>query len=221
MQRALPGQHPECSTAAAFCSAFHISAAAQPHLPNAVYNSALQGFTIALGLAACGAAAWGMISLNKHILPDLNARIDSMQELPAKVVQQVSGLADKTAALSTPLSNISSILSSMDCEGLRKDVQHVTAFLTEAPSPTTLKSTLQQLSSALKPELYEGLRQLQGHINLASPNSPLASLKKHVETLAAFDMSTMGPSIRSYSDSLSAVYELVTSTRYAGVQGAD
>lgn len=178
-----------------------------------MWHSLTQGLTILLGLAACGAAALGMISLNKNILPALNARIDSMQEFPAKVVQQVSTLANETAALSRPLSNISSIIDSIDTRGIRQDLQHVAAFLEAAPSPTALKQTLQQLSSALKPELYEGLRLLDSQINVASESSSLATLRGYLKTLAAFDISTMGPAIRTYSDALSAVYELVTSRR--------
>lgn len=180
----------------------------------------MQGVTVALGLLACGAAAWGMASLDKNILPALNARIDSMQEFPSKVVQQVASLANETAALSQPLSNISTIISSIDAVGIREDLQHVTAFLKEAPSPTALKATLQQLSSALKPQLYEGLRQLHAQVNVASDSSPLAALKGYLDTLADFDISTMGPAISRYNDALAALFDIIVSDRWVGAAGA-
>lgn len=154
-----------------------------------------------------------MVSLNKNVIPALNARIDSMQELPVKVVQQVTSLATDTAALSQPLNNITSIIDSIDVAGIRKDLERVSAFLKEAPSPTALKATLQQLSTALKPQLYEGLRQLHTQVNVASENSPLSTLRGYLDTLAAFDISVMGPAIRSYSDSLAALFDIITSKR--------
>lgn len=166
---------------------------------------------VVLGLLACGAAAWGMISLNRDILPSLNARIDSMQEFPARIVKQVTGLARETAQLSQPLHNISSIIHAADLDGLRSDLTAVTAFLADAPSPGTLRATLQQLSSALKPQLFDALRQLHGKLNVASPTSPLAVLKGYLDVLSDFDIAPMAPAIRSYSDSTKALFEVITS----------
>jgi len=191
-----------------------------PLTPLTTCSAYMQGVTVALGLLACGAAAWGMASLDKNILPALNARIDSMQEFPSRVVQQVASLANETAALNQPLSNISTIISSIDAAGIREDLQHVTAFLKEAPSPTALKATLQQLSSALKPQLYEGLRQLHAQVNVASDSSPLAALKGYLDTLADFDISTMGPAISSYNDALAALFDTIVSDRWVGAAGA-
>lgn len=182
------------------------------HIMRFVFLTA-QGLTVALSLLACGAAAWGMISLNKNILPDMNARIDSMQEFPAKIVQQVSSLANETKALNQPLNNISSVIDSIDVAGIRQDLTHVTTFLQEAPSPTVLKATLQRLQTALKPELYEGLRQLHGQINVASESSSLARLKGYLDILSDFDVSVMGPAIRHYSDAVHDLYLLVHSRR--------
>lgn len=154
-----------------------------------------------------------MISLNKNILPDMNARINSMQEFPAKIVQQVSSLANETAALSAPLSNISSVINGVDVDGIRGDLTRVTVFLREAPSPTVLRATLQRLQTALKPELFEGLRQLHGLINVASESSSLARLKGYLDTLANFDISVMAPAIRSYSNAVNDLYRLVHSRR--------
>jgi hypothetical protein len=168
---------------------------------------------VALSLLACGAAAGGMISLNKDILPALNARIDSMQEFPAKIVQQVSSLANETAALTHPLDNISSVINGIDVDGIRGDLTHVTSFLINAPSPVVLRSTLQRLQTALKPELFERLRQLHGQINVASESSSLARLKGYLDTLADFDISVMPPAIRSYSDAVHGLYRLVHSRR--------
>jgi hypothetical protein len=173
----------------------------------------VQGLTVALSLLACGAAAWGMISLNKDILPALNARIDSMQEFPAKFVQQVSSLANETAALSHPLNNISSIITGIDVDGIRGDLTHVTSFLNDAPRPAVLRSTLQRLQTALKPELFEGLRQLHKQINVASESSSLARLKGYLDTLADFDIAVMPPAIRSYSNAVHDLYRLVHSRR--------
>lgn len=154
-----------------------------------------------------------MISLNKNILPALNARIDSMQEFPAKIVQQVASLANETAALYQPLDNISSVINSIDGQGIRQDLQHVTDFLHEALSPTALQATLQQLSTVLKPELFEGLRQLHSLINVAQDSSSLATLKGYLDTLANFDISVMPPAIRSYSTALTDLYRLIDSPR--------
>lgn len=154
-----------------------------------------------------------MISLNKNILPALNARIDSMQEFPAKVVRQVSSLASETAALSQPLNNISSVINSIDVEGIRSDLTHVTEFLKEAPSPTALKATLAALSTALKPQLFEGLRQLHSQISTASDSTPLALLKGYLDTLARLDVSVMAPAIRSYSNAVTELHTLINSRR--------
>lgn len=173
----------------------------------------MQGLTIALSLCACGAAAWGMIGLNKNLLPALNARIDSMQEFPARIVRQVSSLANETAALNQPLDTISNVINSIDVDGIRSDLTHVTEFLREAPSPTVLRATLNALSTALKPQLFEGLRQLHGQINMASDSSPLGMLKGYLDTLSRLDVSVMGPAIRSYSDALTELYGITTSRR--------
>lgn len=154
-----------------------------------------------------------MISLNKNILPALNARIDSMQEFPAKIVQQVATLANDTAALGGPLSNISSVINSINVDGIRTDLTHVTQFLQDAPSPAVLKATLAALSSALKPQLFEGLRHLHSQIDTASEGSPLASLKGYLDTLARLDLSVMAPAIRSYSDALTELYGIINSRR--------
>jgi hypothetical protein len=170
-----------------------------------------QVLLLVIGLLACGAAAWGMVSLRHDILPSLNARIDSMQELPARIVSQVSGLAHEAAQLALPLSNISAVIRSADVDGVRADLQRVAAFLQDAPSPGQLHATLQALSLALKPRLYEGLRALHGQISLEAPSSQLAALKAHVDTLAAFDASAIAPATTALSDAMLALYRRLRS----------
>jgi hypothetical protein len=92
----------------------------------------------------------------------------------------------------------------VNISGIRRDVNQISYFLSNAPTPAQLKSIITDIDTALQSSLVGALDALEADIDGRS-SSGLALLRHQISVLTSFNTSGMALAITSYNQSISAV----------------